>query len=245
MPTLLQRVAAPLARIGLDHVGVVAAERYDALAPASASTSTGRVHPGTRSIAVFASGGRAHWDAFLAYVAADPHGRLLARAHPLDDFCAETFASLSSELAGCRVVFPTVHAEIHLDFLALARLAGLGAESELGILVSARFGPWFAMRAAVFTPELLEETGEVPPPCASCPAPCRGACPAGAVGLRPFPWRACVEARASSCAARCDAREACIVGVDARYGELERAYHHDPARARRLLLARFGLDAQG
>lgn len=236
--SLLDSLRPRLERVGLNHVGVVGRARYDAAAPDAVAAE--RVHPGTRSIVVVGSGGRAHWDAFLAWLAVDPVGRLAMREHPLDDFCEETFAAF--DLRGCRVVFPTFRAVPRLDFIALAALAGLGAESELGILVGERFGPWFGLRAAIFTPEALPETFERESPCRACSAPCRSSCPAHAVGLRPFPWQACVDARATSCTSRCSAREACIVRPDERYDPLERAYHHDPIAGRRALCEKFGIE---
>lgn len=233
----LEALLPRLERAGLNHVGVVGRARYDAAAPALLAAE--RVHPGTRSIVVVGSGGRAHWDAFLAWVAVDPIGRLATREHPLDDFCDETFAGI--ELPGCRVVFPTFRAVPRLDFVKLAALAGLGAESELGILVSERFGPWFGLRAAIFSPEELSETHERAAPCRTCSAPCRAACPARIIGLRPFPWQACLDAHASSCPSRCAAREACVVRPDEAYDPLERIYHHDRIAGRRALCARFGI----
>lgn len=237
--SLLDQLRPLLARTGLNHVGVVGRARYDAAAPSHLAASV--LHPTTRSVVVIGSGGSAHFRSFLAWAAVDPEARVAAREHPLDDFCAEAFAGFGAELAGCRVVFPTMRAEVRLDFLKLAALAGLGGESELGILVGERFGPWFGLRAAIFTPEELDETFERPAPCIDCPAPCRASCPAGVVGVRPFPWRGCVDARASTCVSRCAAREACIVAPEARYDELELRYHHDPIAARGALLAHLAL----
>jgi len=239
---LLERLRAPLERAGLNHLGVVGRARYDAAAPASLAME--QVSPGARSVLVVGSGGRAHWDRFLEYVAVDPRTRFAGREHPLDDFCAETFESLALELAGCRVVFPTFRAELRLDFMKLASLAGLGAESELGILVGERFGPWFGLRAAIFTPEELPETFARRSPCVGCAAPCRAPCPARIVGSRPFPWQACVAERASRCTTGCGARDACVIAPDERYDPLELRYHHDPRAGRRALCERFGISDQ-
>lgn len=236
---LLGRIRDRLERVGLNHLGVVARARYDAAAPEALTTD--RLHPGTRSIVVVGSGGRAHWEAFLAWIGGDPIGRLAEREHPLDDFCAETFAALAPELEGCRVVFPTFRADVRLDFMRLAALAGLGAPSELGILVGDRFGPWFGLRAAIFTPESLPETFEREAPCLACNAPCRAACPRGVVGVRPFAWRTCLDARASTCAVGCAAREACVIAPGETYAPLQRTYHHDRPAGRRALCALFGI----
>jgi epoxyqueuosine reductase len=238
----LETLQSALAREGLNHTGVVARARYDAAAPAPLRAE--RIHPETRAIVVVGSGGRAHWAAFLAYVAEDPVERLGRRADPLDDFCAAVFARLGSLLEGCRVIFPVFGAAVHLDFMKLGELAGLGAPSELGILVSEPFGPWFGLRAAVFAPHDLPEGRAARRLCDGCHAPCRTACPAGIVGQTPFPWPRCGAERSapgSPCRAQCGAREACIASPEARYDALELAYHHDRATGRRLLCARFGV----
>ena len=239
---LLEHLREPLAREGLNHLGVVGRARYDAAAPPALRAD--RLHPSTRSIVVVGSGGRAHWERFLAWLAVDPVGRLASRDHPLDDFTAATMASLAPRLEGCRVFFPTLEAPVHLDFMRLGALAGLGAPSELGILVSERFGPWLALRAAIFTPCALEEDRPPRALCEGCPAPCRGGCPAAIVGPRAFPWASCTSARiapCSPCRTRCGAREACVVAPEERYDALEMLYHYDRPAGRRALCARLGV----
>ncbi len=238
----LETLQSALAREGLNHVGVVARTRYDAAAPAPLRAE--RIHPETRSIVIVGSGGRAHWEAFLAYLAGDPAARLGRSADPLDDFAADVLARLGSLLQGCRVIFPTFREAVHLDFMKLGALAGLGAPSELGILVSEPFGPWFGLRAAIFAPHDLPESHAARRLCDACSAPCRASCPPGIVGPSPFPWPRCVAERGvagSPCRARCGAREACVVAPEARYDALQRAYHHDRAAGRRMLCERFGV----
>src|SRR5262249_8360187 len=142
--------------LGLNHVGVIGRDRYDRAAPPAYQCA--RVHAGTRSIVVVGSGGRTHWERFLEYVAADPESRLARTSHPLDDFCR----AMTPELDGCRVVWPSL---LGFDFMKLGELAGLGAPSELGTLVSRRFGPWFGLRIAIFTPAELSETPAHPRLC--------------------------------------------------------------------------------
>ncbi len=212
-PRFLDQLRAALGPAGLNAFGVVSAARFDALAPPEVRTD--RVHPPARSIVVIGSGGPAHWSAFLDYVAADPLERFARRRHPFDAFAAHVFGELGALTEGTRVVFPTFGGELPLDFMKLAELAGLGRPSELGILIGAAFGPWFGLRAALFTPHLIDETGPVARLCDGCDAPCK-----------PF-----VDIRAR--------REACIVAPEARYDELERLYHYDRAEGRRRLCLRF------
>jgi hypothetical protein len=225
--TLLHRLHAPLAEAGLNHLGVVARARYDAAAPPELAMA--HLHPGARSVIVVGSGGRVHWERFLAHVGADPESRLARCAHPLDDFCSDVFARLAPELLGCRVVFAAFHAPLRLDFLKLGELAGLGRSSELGILVGQRFGPWFGMRAAVFTPEELPDSAPEPVRlCDGCSAPCRAAAQGGML----------------TAAAHLRARAACVVAPGEGYDQLERIYHYDRALGRRLLCERFGVRDQ-
>ena len=181
------------------------------------------LHPAARSIVVVGSGGRAHWDAFLRYVAGEPIKRLARRAHPLDDFCADVFAATA--LPGCRVVFPTFRAEVRVDFMTLSERAGLGRRSELGLLVHEHYGPWWALRAAVFTPESLPPGALARRMCDGCDAPCLQNLPPGLAVPAMHP----------------PARLACVVGPEHAYDELERIYHYDRARGRRLLCERFGV----
>ena len=128
--------------------------------------------------------------------------------------------------------------------MRLAALAGLGAPSELGILVSPRFGPWLGLRAAVFAPFDLDETAPVARACDGCSAPCRRVCPAAAVGPT-FSWPSCVATRqrpASPCQAHCGARDACVIAPDERYEPLEILYHYDRPAGRRCLCARFDVE---
>jgi len=202
-----------LAPYGYDGFGVIARARFDAAAPPPFRCDV--VHPPTRSILVVANAGPRHFRAFLEWIAIDPVARLGRQAHPLDAFTADVFARF--ECPGARVVFPTFAAPLRLDFVKMAELAGLGRPSELGILVDARFGPWLALRAAVFTPEELPDGAGGRRPCDGCPAPCRGP----------------VDPLAR--------RLACIVAPELVYDELQRIYHYDRPRGRRLLCERFGV----
>jgi ubiquinone biosynthesis protein len=104
------------------------------------------------------------------------------------------------------------------DFRALARAAGLGWASRLGLLLHPTFGPWIGLRAAVFVPERLAATPlSGPSPCADCPAPCVAACPAAAIvdtwdAARCLPWQAARD----TCHGGCLARSACPARRPAR-----------------------------
>jgi epoxyqueuosine reductase len=222
---------------GLNHFGVVTRARYDEVAPPPFQAD--EMHPNTRSIVVVGSGGRAHWQQFLLHVSRDPLAHLARTSHPLDDFCRAALPSLE----GCRVVFPSVLA---FDFMKLAEIAGLGAPSLLGTLVSTSFGPWFGLRAAIFTPVDLPGSPLQASLCHGCAAPCRTACPVAAPSI-PFEWRRCMDERlgtGSTCRSRCHARLACIVAPEHAYDDLELTYHYDRAEGRRRLCAHFGVHDQ-
>ncbi len=202
-----------LASSGYNGFGVISRARFDAAAPPPFRCDV--VHPPTRSVLVVASGGPRHFAAFLEWIAVEPVARLGRQPHPLDAFSAELFARL--ELPGARVFFPTFAAPLRLDFVKMAELAGLGRPSEIGLLVDARFGPWLALRAAVFTPEELPDGAVAARQCDGCAAPCREP----------------VDPLAR--------RLACVVGREHAYDELQRIYHYDRPRGRRLLCERFGV----
>lgn len=242
MTPFLERLRGPLGAEGLNHVGVVARARFDAAVPESLRCA--RLHEPTRSIIVIGSGGGLHWERMLAYVAEDPVARLARTSHPLDDFGKAVLRRLGPGLEGCRVLHPHTDAPVHLDFMKLAVLAGLGRESELGILVSTRYGPWLGLRAAIFAPLELSPTEVDAESCPGCPAPCRTACHGDVVGPWPFPWDRCVTFRQqpeSPCRSSCHARERCVVSSESTYPEIERLYHYDRAAGRAELCRMFGV----
>lgn len=212
---LLDWLPDALRPFGYNDFGVISRARYDAVAPAP--FRFGDVHPPARSVLVVATGGPQHFRAFLEWLAVDPVGRLGRDAHPLDAFTADVFSRLP--LAGARVVYPTFTAPVRLDFMAMAELAGLGRPSEIGrLLVGDAFGAWFALRAAIFTPEALADGAVAPRRCDTCATkPCLG--PSDPL----------------------ERRRACVVHPGAAYDELQAIYHYDRPRGRRLLCERFGV----
>lgn len=207
------RLAEALVPYGYNGFGVIARARFDAAAPPPFRCDV--VHPPARSVLVVATAGPWHFRAFLDWIASDPIARLARTAHPLDAFTADVFSRL--DLAGARVVFPTFDAPLVLDFARMAELAGLGRPSEIGLLVDPRFGPWLSLRAAIFTPEELPDGAVAARACDGCAAPCRG--PTDPLSRR----------------------LACIVAPELAYDELQRIYHYDRPRGRRLLCEKFGV----
>ncbi|MEZ4216099.1 MAG: hypothetical protein R3E88_06455 [Myxococcota bacterium] len=127
-----------------------------------------------------------------------------------------------------------------VDLLALARAAGVGAPSPLGLLVHPELGPWWSLRALVAADGALGaapappcgERAPAPSPCDACPAPCVSACPGHAVRRdAPFDVRACGSERIlrGGCAAACAARRACPVGRAHAYDADAEAHHQRAA----------------
>lgn len=247
---LIAELGRVLAPFGLDLIGVATPAAYDALVPASHRLGA---HPtATRSIVVVGNGGGAFWTAYRRHVASHPaHAD---RVDPLDDFTtavmAEHVVPLAARLA--------IRAELHLpfrdttppvSFVHLAEAAGLGRRSVLGVLVHPEYGPWIALRAALFVDVAL--TAPRPAagfdPCPSCATrPCLTACPADAVS-HPGGWDVprCVAFRvgradANPCVDRCHARVACVYGRAHRYPDDALAHHHGRAFAVMRSYARSG-----
>jgi epoxyqueuosine reductase QueG len=173
----------------------------------------------------------------------------------MDRFAAEVLGAASARLAAAGeetvVVQPTLGAPVALDFVKLGVLAGLGTPSRIGLLLSERFGPWMALRGALFTSAdfgLAPRAGlalraEAPDLCAGCPAPCVSACPEALPGSAEFPWQRCFDARKGQppCQLRCGARAACVVTPAERYDDLEITYHYHRSQGRAALCAHFGV----
>lgn len=225
-----------LAAAGLNVAGWLTPSQYDALVPESWQAR--QLLPTAAVVFVIGSGGdNFYWAARKAR----PGSR-----HPVDDYCAELVGRAADRLeaagfATCAAFYWEQRAQSgrepgeFADFVALAKAAGLGAASRLGLLLHPRYGPWFAIRAVLLSerpapvaPDDCATAAEPFDPCPSCSAPCIAACPGNAVAMREkFSGDRCAETRhkLAGCAARCDARLACPEGADYRY-DLEALSHH-------------------
>jgi epoxyqueuosine reductase QueG len=239
-----QNVAAlftALAADGLNLTGVASAAAWDAVMPPARQADL--LLPGTRSILVFGSGGGALWDALLADLRRDPRG-LTEEAHPLDAFVQRRVRAADGLLGGTprRWFWTSADADVHLDFRLLANLAGLGAQSRMGLLIHPRWGTWVGLRAACFLTEEVSAATPVPADvCAGCPAPCVTACPGNAFPKGRWDVDSCgaFHFAASTCERSCVARTACPVGE--RYSPEEIAYHMHRASGREWLRAHLGI----
>lgn len=222
------------ARWGLNLVAALAVTRYDAAVPEAARL--GPIEPRARTVVVIGNGGGEFWSYYQRYLKLHPEHA--ARAHPLDDYTRalvndELVTGLASRETYARALFPFVEEPVHLRFMDLARLAGLGAPSLLGLLVHPEYGPWIALRAALLMELEFEAAGPALnfDPCPQCASrACIAACPTAAVSLAGWDAHGCADYRIAApaaCAGACHARRACVLAPQARYPADELAYHQE------------------
>jgi hypothetical protein len=206
---------------GLNVRGCLAVARYDALVPAEWASNA--LAPEAKSVLVLAAGGRAFFGAF----AASPEAT--READPIDAFTTRVVRAAATAIDGHAAFAFERRGGGFADFVALARAAGLGAPSRLGLLLHPVYGPWMSIRAVVLTPWDLAPTA-VPvdfDPCPGCAAPCLTACPGDAPRPEGFDVDRCAATRriAPGCRNRCDARRACVVGPEHRYSDAAESHH--------------------
>jgi epoxyqueuosine reductase QueG len=243
-----------LSGAGLNLAGVLTSARYDELVPAGWRCS--HLLPSARSVAVLGSGGSAFFEAAMTRAKENETVDGRADPHPLDSHCESHVREAADRLAraGWKTI-PLFYWEKRVgnaegaspgrfaDFMRLAQEAGLGSPSRLGLLIHPEYGPWLGIRALLVTEreltpppgDRLESTRLPFEPCGGCPAPCIGACHAGAVrggessgGEVPlFSHPDCARARDDipACRERCDARLACPVGRPHAYSSSALAHH--------------------
>jgi epoxyqueuosine reductase len=247
MPEFLNPIRAAAAAHGLNLVAAIPADRYDcAVTPAMRTSAFASTPPSSeapdgtnlispRSIVVIGNGGGAFWRAFSAFADRNPGWR--DRADPLDDFTREIIERevvpvVRDSGARCLTVYPFMHGGPTLNFIELAKFAGLGGPSIIGVVLNPVYGPWIAFRAALIVDVDLDSPGDAVgfDPCPGCvPRSCLAACPAAAVSF-PAGWDIpkCLTHRVeveADCAPRCHARVGCVVGPEHRYPDDELAYH--------------------
>jgi epoxyqueuosine reductase QueG len=204
-------VREALAGTGIELVGSCPAAAYDAAAPAELRTAA--LLPGARGLVVAGSAGPASWRLFRAYTGADPSR--WDEPHPYDAFVAGLLARADEALARAgirsRRFEAAFHATPRVDFVALARLAGLGTPGPFFLAIHPVHGAWWALRGAWLVDADVDPPSAHPPPCEGCPAPCVGgrAHAGGLVAATPA-----VRAR-------------CVLGQASRYDDDQIAYHYD------------------
>lgn len=138
---------------------------------------------------------------------------------PLDRWSARVIATMAAEVdAVARFPFG---GPPYAPFLAWARRSGMAWTSPVGLLVHARLGLFVSYRGALALPQRLALAPVAVRPCDTCAAPCRNACPVGALGAGTYDVAAChgfLDTPAGSDCLRdgCAVRRACPVRAGAQ-----------------------------
>lgn len=223
--------ATHLSTAGLNAIGALSPEEYDARVPAAWQTA--QLYSDARQWLVVGSGGTALFDAYEASALASG-----GSPDPLDRFVRARVNGACREAQGARVFhYDDVRGGAFADFVALGRACGLGAQGALGLAMHPGFGPWWSIRVLIGVPFEFDvaRPAAFESPCLGCAAPCITACRGAAVHgpSGPFDASACAATRARepACAERCDARRACPAGADAAYSAAAEAHHMRAALA--------------
>lgn len=212
----------------LERQGMALTHVFDTAAlPRAVAEAVGRCVPEAgrfSRLVLMAHGGGRFWQALRASRTGGPD--------PVDTFSTAVAETLLRRYLGdppARLLYPSA---LPLPLQQLGSLAGWSHPSPLGLGIHARFGTWFAYRAAILVaaPLPVSATRRQPSPCERCAEkPCIAACPGRAlVAGGAFRLAACTRQRlapASPCAASCAARLACPVGAEHRYSPEQIAYH--------------------
>lgn len=181
MLSLLAEVRRRAGDAGLNLLGLVDAERFDA-----AQTLERRVRsiaPDCGTVLVVGSGGRELWQRFERRSGASC--RSAARVDRYASAAARQIETLlRSSAIRCRTIAGPC--DSRLPFTQLGEAAGLGTVSPVtGLLLHPQFGPWVRIRAVVladgrpFGPIADASISERFQPCCGCSRPCVTACPVG------------------------------------------------------------------
>jgi epoxyqueuosine reductase len=153
---------------------------------------------------------------------------------PLDRWTVRVLGKLA-EAHGARALYPFGGPPWH-PFIAWAERTGRVWPSPVGLLVHAERGLWASFRGALAFPDERPLPPPAPRPCDACPAPCRAACPAGALTASGYDIPACrawIERPEADCLSLgCAVRRACPVGRDEAPPPEQRAFHMAAFRGR-------------
>ncbi|MGH7949949.1 MAG: hypothetical protein ACREQF_12035 [Candidatus Binataceae bacterium] len=230
MIDVVESIRSAAAPFGLNLVAAVAADVYDARVADRYRAYS--IAPGAKSIVVIGNGGGAFWRAASRH--AETHPGWWTRDNPLDDFTRDAIegAVVRAADSPVRVIYPFMGDAPTLNFVELAKAAGLAGPTILGVVAHPVFGPWIAFRAALLFDVSLDSPGDAREfdPCPTCTArTCIAACPVSAVAYSTgWDLVKCATHRVENeadCAPRCHARVACVLGPEHRYPDDEFAYH--------------------
>lgn len=187
-----------------------------------------------KSIILTGFAGDEFWGILRSYLRNNPDFEE-SRIDWIDDYTQLVFKSAAEILDGGSVsyemVFPFGKTALDLDFIELGRMAGVGVDSLLGILLHPRYGPWISLRGSIVT-DLKFSRYDSPledfVPCPPCPKYCITACPGKTISSLGWNGEACMGYRLSSetCETNCASRRACPYGKEHQYNDEQLAHHH-------------------
>lgn len=135
--------------------------------------------------------------------------------HPLDRWSRRVIGRMACAL-GAKAAFP-FGGPPWRPFTGWARRSGRAWPSPVGFLVHEQAGLWISYRGAIALVEEVPITVATRP-CDICPAPCRTACPVGALTESAYDVAACHTFldRGPDCLQGCRVRRACPIGAGRR-----------------------------
>lgn len=199
---------------------------------------TGWFHPGpddkapkgAKTMLLLGYGGPALWSVFQASAEASD-----GAAHGLDRWSERVIKALAGRFDG-EALFP-FGGPPYQPFIRWSYAAEPIHPSKLGMSIHPDRGLWSGWRGAIALPRRLDLPEQVrsDPPCDTCPAPCRSACPVGAFTDTGYDTAACRahlnSPEGAPCrAAGCLARRACPVGRDYAQSAAQAAFHLEAFR---------------
>lgn len=229
---LLDRIVARARTRGMNLVGAVDAQAFDATQPVGRRAREWRDSAGT--ILLLGTGGRSGWQALQERQGGPPETPS-PHQHPIDDWSAEVAQDLLTLMQeqGVRGCLVQPDAPQALNFRQLAEMVGFGTISPvIGHLIHPDFGPWVSLRAALvldaspFGPQPPSPTHEFQP-CCACDRPCVKVCPAGTYDAGKLDLVSCGTHRVGGgCSQGCESLRSCPVGAEHRYSPEEEAFRH-------------------
>ena len=209
---------------GIDLVRPFAVHWYNEKVPLEQQLPTFERHP---CLGILVGNTRALWPRFLHAARVD--SALLERDDPIDGYVE---AALNDACAGLSTRWQCfmAHGARGLAIQRLAQHAGLAYLSPGHLSVHPTFGPWIALRAAIVV-DVDGPRGEAPSmsaPCDDCATRCEPAFARAAATLVEPVNQAAVTPHWQLWVA---ARDACPLGREHRYDDLQIGYHYTKERA--------------
>ncbi len=186
------------------------------------------------SIILVGFAGKEFWEILQIYLEENP-GFKIRSEDWIDEYTKLRFRSVAGFLDENKseydMVFPFGPTAFQLDFMKLGKLAGVGVDSLLGVLINPEYGPWISLRGAIINNlefNYFDKPLKDFDPCPSCSKPCISACPANTVSSKGWDWEACMKYRLTTdtCETNCASRRACPYGEEHQYTEEQLAHHH-------------------